>query len=397
MKRPVFICLLFFLLFVKKGMAQFAIEWNAWANLELSEGQRNSHYYYNQIHEDYLKWRVGLSDLNIASTFQFIPSLKLNVRGRLLRDLGAKLDLWQLPLLNLQYLPKGENWSIMLGRFIAPIGGFSDLQHPKDRIFIGEPLRHSFYLNVSPKVGFAEAMGENRFEVGGEAEWGSSILYYAAYTNGIRFNWDIVPNKFAYALALTNAAPNALDNFTNFSNWGIINRFSFQPTYFWKQGLSVSYGSFFESDDNGYEPEVNFRQLIIGTDFNLGYGFWEFTGEVLYARYEVPEFFPDQELFSDFTHNLSATAFELTAKYELPFLSGLYTAIGIEGITFGQYDDQSGMSRGNWDNEVWRLKFGAGYKINSYLLFRLGYNIQQVENHPVWEQNTFRSVLTIHY
>ena len=397
MRKDYLTGLILILFIASKGNAQLTVEWNAWANIELAQGQETSHYYYNQIHKDYRGWRAGLSDLNIASNITIKPELKLNIRARLTRELGAKLTSFQLPLFNLQYLPKDKNWSILLGQFITPAGGFSDLQHPTDRIFIGEPLRHSYYTNISPLTGFAEFMGEQPFEVDNEVVWGSSILYYGAYISGLRFNWKIIPDKLSYTIALTNGSPNVSNRPFNLNNWGVINRIKYQPVYFWEQQFTVSYGSFQADNDETSESVSPFSQLLLGTDFELGYGFWAITGEVLHARYQVPQFFPDRELFSESQQNLSVTAYSLNAKYEFPFISGLYAALGVEALTFSEHENQQSYTTSQWDDNVWRITIGSGYKINEFLLFRLGYNIQQVDNHPVWEQNTFRAILTAHY
>ena len=393
MIKSYLVALLLLLLFSFTGLAQLSIEGNAWLNAEISKGQKNAHFYYNQIHANHKNWRVGISDLNVASKIRYHSSLLLNVRVRLNRSLGAKLDNFQLPQLNLQYAPSEENWSIMIGRFITPFGAFADLQHPKDRIFIGEPLRHSYYNNISPQVGFTENMGEDKFKIDGNVVWGNSMLYYGAYTNGLRFNWEIIPDKLTYFAALSNAAPNLLSNPFDFTNWGIINRLESQPTYFWEQGFSISYGSFSEVDDDNYDFAPSLNQFLVGTDFVLGYGFWSFNGEVLHARYRVPQYFPDEQSIEDLEQTLSSTSFSLSAKYEFPFVSGLYTALGFDAVTFSK----QALYANRWDNQVWRLQLGAGYKISDFLLVRMGYNIQEVKNHPGWEQNTFRSILTIYY
>lgn len=377
--------------------AQSFIEFNTWVSLELSKGQQNSHYFYNQIHQNFADWRLGCSDINALAKINLSKTFKLNVRGRLTREEGDELRLFQLPNLNLQFQPKGKNWFVLLGRFITPTGGFSDLQHPKNRIFIGEPLRHSFYNNVSPKIGFVENLGENKFKIDEAVEWGNPMLYYGAYTNGLQLKWDIQPDKFSWTIALTNGAPNILPEVLDFNNFGVLSRIKYRPSYFWKQQFSFSYGSFLEKGNLPYKTEDKWRQLLLGTDFLLEYGFWAISGEVLYSRYHVLQFFPEQAQFSNFQQNLVTTAYSLNAKYEMPFLSGSYAAVGVEWLTFGKYRQPNNPVNKQWDDNVWRVQLGAGYKIKEYLLFQIGYNILEVENQPSWEQNTFRSVLTLHY
>ena len=380
------------------GRSQIAIRWNAWADVEWSAGQENSHYYYNQIHKDYRDARVGLSEANILLNTQIDTSFRLQVRGQLIRKYGAGLRQFNLPAANVRYAPGNQRWSVTAGRFVANFGNFSEKQHPKDRIFINFPLSYAYYVNISPKLGFVEEMGETMIPLDGEAQWGSTLVYYAAYVNGLRFDWKINPEKLEWSMALTNAAPNMLAPPLDFGNLGISSRLTLRPGYFWQQGFSLSYGTFLA--DSSLEGEIDSapRQLLVGTDMQLGYGFWELSGQLIGAFYRTPQYLPDAGTFAAASQNLHSLAMDISLKYEFPFLSGVYAAYGFEWLTFGQKDESTtAYPEGKWDHPVVRHNMALGYKLNRFLLLRINYMQQRVDQHPAWAQNTWRSVLTVHF
>lgn len=373
-------------------LAQVTLNWNAWLDTELSKGQVNSHFYYNQIHKDKTGWRIGVNDINLMAELQLTSDWSINMRGQLDRDQGLALEQFRMPLANITYAPTHENWSVILGRFITPFASFAEKQHSKDRIFINLPLSFAYYINMSPKVGFAQEMGEQLFQIDEQGQWGTTLQYYGAYSNGLRYDWSIVPDKVDWSVTLTTSSPNIFTEPFDVNNWGLVTKLKLQPTYFWQQRISFSHGTFLQSSSLEDRIDQAFTQMLVGTDFVIGYGFWELTGEAIGAFYDAPQYFPNEDRFSTYDdESLQSIYLSLNLKYEPPFLSGLYLAYGIEQLNFSE------LSGVGWDNSVLRHNVGAGYKITDYLLLRSNYMLQSVENHPMWEQNTWRTTLTIYY
>lgn len=399
--KPYNIIIVIFLCFPLTSICQVSLAVNAWGDLEVSNGEMTSHYFYNEIHANFADWRVSPSDINLLTTTQINPILSLNVRAQLTRDKGAQFKQFLLPLANIEYAPLEEDWTLKIGRFITPFGKFAEQQLPKDRVFINRPLVFSYYNNISPKVGFAEQMGEEKFQVDEAVVWGGTMLYYGGYSNGAKFDWSIIPDKVEWTAALTTTSPNVLDNNLNFSNWGLVTKVKFIPKYFWEQQVSISHGTFLQTselDDRRNATNSNsFTQTMIGTDATFGIGFWEITGEIIGAMYNIPVYNSMEQEFTSENINLSSLAAYLHVKYELPFISGMYLAYGIDHLSFGEFENTSTYTSTKWDDNVIRHNFGIGYKITEFLLLRTNYMIQNVENHPVWEQNTWRTTLTIHY
>lgn len=379
-------------------IAQVEIGLNAWVDAEVSYGQKDAHFYYNQVHKDFLPWRVGVSDLNLVVHTQIDSSFSFLFRGRLFREQEGRFGQLAIPLANIQYAPPSGAWTLSLGRFLIPFGSFVNNQHPRDRPFINLPLSFAYYFDISPKIGFAENMGEPPIVIDEQAQWGSSMLYYRTYTNGLRFDWDIAPDKLAWSVALTNASPNVKAEPFRFDNWGLISRLQYQPAYFWQQGLSLSWGSFHSSsslDDNLPAP---LRQILVGTDWLTGFGFWEISGELIGAWYKTPLYQPESNEFTPPEGWLSALSGAVRLKYEFPSISGLYAAYGLEWLTFGDIRDAGyGPVGAHWNERVLRHNFGLGYTLTHYALIRLNFLTQEVADHPAWEQNTWRSVLTVFF
>lgn len=373
-------------------MAQMRLEWNAWVDLELSKAQANSHYFYNQIHKNHLDWRLGFSDINLVATTQLDSNWVFQVRGQLKRDAGQDLSTFLMPAAFLQYQPKRQAWRLALGRFITPFGSFTERQHPKDRTFINIPLAYSFYQNIAAQIGYVEDLGETKTEIDKMVLWGSTMVYYGGYMQGLKFDWDIdQADRWIWSLAFGNSSPNILDRPFASKNWGVSTRLQYRPAFFWEQGLSLSTGTFVQRTSLFDQLPSLPKQWLVGTDWRTGIGFWELTGELIAAGYRAPVFHRDSATFGATEVELNSMAFSTQLRYETPFISGLYLAYRFDFIRF------SNIENSQWDSRVEAHNFGLGYKINRFLLLRANYLLQHKTDRPNWEQDTFRSTLTLHF
>ena len=385
--------------------AQPKVLFNAWAEAELSHASEYSHFYFNEIHENNSGWHVGMNNINALATVKLNDVLSINLRGQIARDNSDAINNISLPLANIKYTNNKNNFSLSLGRFITAFGAFSNLQHPKERTFINLPLSYSYYANVSSSLGYNQRIGQDSFIINDNVDWGTTLIYYGAYSDGLLFDWNIKPDKLSLQAAITNHAPNVFNsNKIKLDNYGFNARLKFQPKYFWEQGFSISHGSFFKKMYGDTEFEgLDLRQTLIGTDFKLGFGFWEISGELLAGLYNVPEFqFPEMQISGD-PQSLSTVAGYLNIKYELPFVSGLYAAYGFDFISFGELDDVGGLAdRGKWDENVNRHQIALGYKITNFLLLRTNFSLQplkdtSVNNYEDKNLNTWRTSLTVFF
>ncbi|NNF36226.1 MAG: hypothetical protein HKN68_19135 [Saprospiraceae bacterium] len=382
--------------------AQTIFQYNILADVELSKGGEKSHFYYNEIDQDNIDWRLGMSQLNVLGKLSPNNNLSFNFRLTLERENGQKLKKLSTPQLNLQWLSNRRKVGITVGQFVNPFGSFNEKQLSTDRNFVGLPLMYSYYVNISPNIGFLPAMGDvTKVPVDEMVQWGSSGLYYGGYTAGAMLSWNVKPGKVNWKLALVNGASNKIKRFTEPLNLGFISKLKLRPTYYWEQGLSISHGSFMQESEVSDQLESlgKYTQTIIGTDFKLGKGFFEVSGELIGAFYKVPQFNDEVNSFEGDPNNeplnVSSYSAYLDVKYEIPTIQGSYVAVRFDYLGFGNLE---GSNSQNWDNNVTRQSLAIGYHITRNILARIAVSTQQVDDKP-WnkKQGTFRFVLTAHY
>ncbi len=397
---PVLTLIAFFLSLGEAYLQPGRLEIGANIDLELSHAGSRSHFYYNGIHRDFTDWRFDIDQMNFLAAFQFAEEWKIGTRLLLNQKLGQDIYRLQLPLLNIQWLPSESDFSFTVGRFINPFGSFNDKPLSKDRTFIGVPLAYGYYTNISDQIGFVQGMGDSaRIPVEGQVQWGTTNLYYEGYATGLKLDWAVQAGKTHFELALVNGASNLESNSTDPLHFGIISHLATRFTYFWEQGFSAAYGTFLQENDISRDLGLyDYHQILLGTDFKFGFGFFEISGEGIAAFYRTPTYdVKAQDIDSEknlLLHNFSVY---LDIKYSLPFLGGSYLAYRIDNLVFGQLDS-SRNTNDKWDQDVVRHGLAVGYKINPYLIIRGTASTQSVKNKP-WDQHqrVFRLMLTAYY
>ncbi|MFT4534443.1 MAG: hypothetical protein ACI9P5_001803 [Saprospiraceae bacterium] len=387
---------------ISNTTAQSTFSFSALADFEYAKAGSKSHYYYNEIDKDAIDGSFSIAQLNLMGRVNINKQWILNARVLLERDKGQKVDNFAIPQLNIQWVSKKRKVGITVGSFTNPFGAFNQKQLSTQRNFIGLPLAYGYYNNISSNIGFVEDMGDiAKIAIDGEVQWGSTNLYYGGYTTGAMFSWNIFPGKVNWKIALVNGASNLQKQLSGPLQYGVISRLKIRPTYFWEQGFSVSHGTFYQSSEvsDQLDEIVNFKQSMLGMDFKLGKGYFEFTGEVIGSFYKVPQFNEDGLAFEVNTINaplsLSNLAVNLDIKYELPFIQGSYIAYRIDHLRYSKLENSSTQK---WDNNVLRHSFAIGYHINQYILTRATVSTQQVDNKE-WDKKlgTFRLMLTAHF
>lgn len=366
------------------------IEFNGTADLEYLCGGDQSHYYVNGVHKDLKTGAVRPLELNLVSKIRFNPQFSANFRLQMERNEGLKFNQLRLAQANLQWNPKDHPWQFTLGRFVTPFGLFANLQLSTARTFIDVPLAYGYFVNISDQLGQVNNLGDGtQISIHGRNEWGLPLQYYNGYSNGLKARWTLKPGKASWELALTTASPNLPKNL-NFDplNYGIVTRLKLQPTYFWKQGFSLSHGKFLQNDplNQNLNDRSGYQQTMVGADFVLGTGHFEWSGELTGAFYRVPHYTPANQRY---TSNQGYQAFSawLDTKYEFPFWVGAYAAWRIETLQFSD----------TWDQSVVRNSIGLGAKIKDFILVRSSYSFQSIQNVKLANYNAWRTTLTLYF
>jgi hypothetical protein len=378
------------------------IEFNGIADLEYLGGSSNSNYFINGLPA---QWHTGVIrplELNLMSKVQFNEQWSLHLRGQMERSNGRAFEEIRLAQAMLQFRPKDSKWQFAIGRFVAPTGLFSQKQLSTARNLIDVPIAYGYFVNASDELGYVPQLGNvTRIRTTEVPEWGLPLLYYNGYANGLKSTWAIKPGKISLDFALTTGAPNQQQNLhLSPLNLGLQSRLKWQVAYFWKQGFSFSRGSFFRRNffNEGHEPNNAWQQTVLATDYTLGIGHFEFSGELIGAFYRVPQYLPLRDLtqrgtFSQNDLSLSAFSAYLDAKYEFPFLTGAYVISRVETLNFGQIEGTDTP----WDQTVQRLSLGLGYKFKNTFLLRSSYAWQTVNPENPVNFQAWRTALSVFF
>ena len=261
------------------GLAQPLLEFNALADLEFSIAGDKSHFYYNEIDQDHTSARLSIYQLNLIGKVILNKHWSFSTRLMLQKEKGRALKEFKIPQLSIQWLSKSRNIGVLLGRFINPFGAMNQKQLSIDRNFVGLPLAYAYYTNISEQLGYVKDLGDiTKIPLGGIIQWGLPNLYFDGYTTGTLLSWNIMPSKVSWKLALSLGASNVQDQFSAPLQYGIISRLKLQPTYFWEQGVSFSYGTFLrENTITSILSDLHrYLQTLVGTDFKVGSGFLKY-------------------------------------------------------------------------------------------------------------------------
>ena len=372
------------------GQEKTQIELNGTADVEYLRGGNSSHYYLNGVHKDLKTGAVRPLELNLLAKIRFNPQLSANFRVQMERDEGLKFDQVRLAQANVQWNPQESPWQFTAGRFVTPFGLFSNLQLSTARTFVDVPLAYGYFANISEQIGQVDRLGNGtQIPINGRNEWGIPLLYYNGYSNGLKTRWNFAPGKASWEFALTTASPNLPKNFRfDPLNYGLITRLKLQPKYFWKQGFSFSHGKFLQADllNDNLIDRSGYKQTLLGTDFVLGFGHFELSGEAMGAFYQVPTYSPSTKKYST-NQNFQAFSAWVDAKYEFPFLVGTYAAWRVETLQFS----------GTWDEAVLRNSLVIGAKIKDFILIRSAFALQSIQHSSATGYHAWRTSLTLYF
>ncbi len=387
---------------------QIAMTWNTYIDLELSRAGSKSHYFYNEIHRNHHDWRFDLTRADLMTTLRFGDRWHMTAHAMVEREMGRRAGLLKklsdytvlLPQLHLAYT--FEKWPLRItaGRLIDPFGAFYRRQLYWDRPLISTPLAYSYYTDVSPRFGLVDGLAEDVvLLVDSVFQWGTPLLYRLGYKNGLMATLG-ESEKLNWSVALVDGAANRRSRFPEPWQWGVSSRLGFSPVYFANFEISFSHGQFQEAGtaNAGLSGAADrFRQTLLGFDYKLGFSYFEFSGELIGSWHQVPIYDSEDEIFVEPEANLTSFSGYLDARFEPPFLSGAFLAYRFDLLTFGEYPDGQG-ERLNWDDEVTRHVFAAGYKLQAYALIKAAWSTQRVANRD-WRrhQRTLRIMLTLHW
>lgn len=361
------------------------IEFYGLLDVEFSAGGKNSEYGINNIAADYKDPHVAINQMNLFILSDINESFSVNARLQFDTWGTGKLNPIRLSIAEIKWEPPESSFSLSIGRFTNPFGLYPQRNLSVDNLFINTPLAYGFETNISDTHGLHPRQNSNYGSDGYSTNL--TTISYSSYTTGLHFRWLIVPNLLNFDFAISNAAPASPKNFTNTKNFAFISRLAIQPTYFWQQGISVSYGSFMERDtvNVNFGDLSQYKQLLLGTDWILSYSYFELSGEFIYSKWNVPTFLLFHPGYYDKWDelNLENISYYFDLKYEPPFLTGLYLAFRFEELKYfdTEYPEDHTITHAPlWSSDVSRYTVGLGYKFTPNIQFKVAYSDQKFTN-----------------
>ncbi len=396
---------LFSLLCSIAASAQFELQWNADVHLELTTVGSDSDYFYNEISRRHRGLNFDLAQANAMATAKFGKNWAVNAQVQLERKYGLRAGLFRefdfydvlIPRLNVEWTANNPAWKMLAGRVITPFGKFYAQQNFTERDLLQTPLAYSYYTNVSETVGLVDSLGEVYRE---NRDWGTPLLYRLGYTNGVQWMYQL-PERFSCSVSLTSLPPNVTDDQLFSSRWSVMSRVTYKPAYFLDLGASFSYSPFLKRAEWNTELEdlSGFYQTLAGFDFQLGLGYFEWSGEVISAWYKVPVFKVEEDIYAPEEDNPIDQIFSIAAytdlKYEFPFLPGAYAVYRFDILDFNKTINAE-EEEINWDDRVVRHALGFGYKVNAYWDIKCAVATQEVAGRD-WDLSMFRLMNSFHW
>lgn len=375
------------------------IEIGGSADFEVSYGGKASTFTTNEIASEYRNPHMAINQLNLFLFAQITDGWFFNSR--------IQWDTWGTGTLNparvtlafVSWEPEDNPFSLTIGRFVNPFGLYPRRQLASENLFVNAPLIYDYFVNISDTRGYWPGTSGNY----GTDAAGLTTIYFGGYSTGGMVNWIIAPELVDLSVAVTNAAQASQRNYTNLQNLAVTTRLGFQPIIYWQQGISFSYGSFFQRDavNNTIDNLEKYRQMLIGTDIILASGYFELSGELVYSMWNVPA--RDSSWRRNAkgeleTFDLSNYAGYADLKYEPPFIPGSYVAVRFEKMIFEKFDIPAGIPwiQNKWDENIMRYSAAVGYKLAHNVLLKFAFSEQVFDNTDLKQDDyTFRSILTV--
>lgn len=375
--------IVFFNVSITSALAQLQL--NGSVDFEFTQAGDNSRFINNNVPSDFNEFNLAVTQLNaflfapISDQFFFESRVQLDTWG------SGRLNPPRIALASITWDNPENNYIIKFGRFISPFGFYPQRQLSTDRVFINTPLGYSYFTNISDIRGFWPQAGQNvnaEYQVG---DVGLPTIYFGGYTTGIGTTWEISKDKIFLDAAITNGTPITIEDRSSLPNLAGIARIQFNPSIYWNQALSFSYGNFLQADgvNEAVREENNFQkytQLLLGTDTKIAFTYFEVIAEAIYSNWKVPGFIGNS-FDTDGSNNLreysvSNISGNIDLKYEPPSFTGGFLAFRAEYLSFFDAEDPQTGNNFEWDQNVSRLTGAIGYKLTRNILAKASYSEQ---------------------
>lgn len=269
----------------------------------------------------------------------------------------------------LRYTPFDEPWvNVQVGKFATVFGEWVNRHDSWNSPFITAPLAYENVLTITDQTvpGTPAGFLARKNVADQKAAW-LPILWGPAYTSGASVFGRI--EKFDYAFDFKNASissrPTVWDaRYLNWENPTWSGRLGWRPNAAWKLGVSASYGAYLLPVAKPLLPAgkslSDFAQTSLGYDVSWAWRNWQFWGEYVFSRFDVPN-----------VGNADTASYFIEGKYKLS--AQTFVALRWNQQFFDPVQNGAGAEE-DWDRDMWRIDASLGHRFTRHLQAKLQYS-----------------------
>ncbi|MBV8880258.1 MAG: hypothetical protein JO332_09860 [Planctomycetaceae bacterium] len=312
---------------------------------------RSNHYKRTRIEDG----PEGLARFSLFLDGGFQDWLTYEVEGRVDRGepaesgeaVGARLEQYWVRA----SAPEWTHFNLELGKFAAPVGNFIPRSSARKNPLTTWPLIYDQNTTFMKKVDTPAAVlgRRDRPDV---KDWRVPIYRELYGVGGMVFGtWK----DLTVSVAVMNTAPGSWVfqwplHAGDFRDPNCYLHLGYAIDASWTVGASLSRGPYDRRDAGGIPAGRNtgdFPQTLAGADLSYALGDLQLFAEAYWTRFKAP-LIDDLDLWSWYVE----------AKYTI--LPGLFSAVRLAQMVFGEIDDAAGVPH-QWDRNLVRVEFGGGY------------------------------------
>jgi hypothetical protein len=278
----------------------------------------------------------------------------------------------------IRYTPWSDGrLNVQVGKFASVIGSWILRHGSWEDAFVTAPLAYENLTGIwdiaaAPSanvlLGWAHVQPRQEDDEDQEKYFRLPAIWGPSYATGAAVSGRI--GHIEYALEVKNASLSSRPNqwtagARDWSDPTVSGRIGYRPNAMLNFGLSASTGGYLREEARPTIPSGfsihDYRETIIGQDFEFAWHHLQIWSEVFAARFEIPR-----------VGNVATYVGYVEAKYK--FTPQLFGALRLNRQTFDEVTDSAGRRR-PWGRNLSRLDVGPGYRFTPYSQLKLQYSL----------------------
>ena len=373
------------------------ISWGGNLDVELQKGGADSGPLVNQTPVD--NWSLYTPNIRLFMSAGVTENMF--IEGVLQSDhyTGAELSDLFVSLITFNWSPETSlNQLLSAGRFVTPVGAYSERLLSSENLFVHLPLTHSKNITIDKVRGFIPT------SLSYSGVHGQSVIYQRMYSQGIKYRVSTDDGQTAnLTTAVTLASPSShfesgMNNLPNFMLRG-----KFKPAIWSQIGFSASYGPYMKETyvNSGLisdSERKEFTQTLLATDLTFEYGYFTLMSELMWSRWKAPWINLDDERVGD-VFTADVTFYSVESQYRISAMPGSYLAARFEQMLPAEVEDGdgtygSGSSYGKPSPDMTRVEGVFGYRISRTVRAKISYLFADNEGAEL-DDNVFTVQLSV--